>query len=62
MFHVQPLKSTHPLKFPFWQYLSQPLFNKTKPFIINPYHFWCCYQVQFLEHCFHLECSTSHRY
>ncbi len=59
MFHLKPSKPSHPLKFPVWKYLSQPLFSQAQPFIVNPYHFWCFYQVQFLEYCLRLECHSS---
>ncbi|KKJ00169.1 hypothetical protein PROH_10650 [Prochlorothrix hollandica PCC 9006 = CALU 1027] len=60
MFHLLPPSPARNLKFPLWKYLSQPILNKQQPLILSPRHFWCFYQVQFLEHCFDLECPSSH--
>lgn len=34
-----------------WQYLKQPLWDKTCPAVLNPFKYWHCYQVQQLDSC-----------
>lgn len=38
-------------KFPFWQYLTQPIFQTAYPFVLNPRQFQRHYQVELLERC-----------
>lgn len=42
-----------------WHYLNQPLFNKNKRLILNPFKFDQAEKVQFLEHCWKLNYSTK---
>ncbi len=47
------------LKFPVWQYLTQPLFQDDFRFRLSPKNFWKDYQVDFLEHCFMITSESS---
>jgi hypothetical protein len=40
------------IRFPLWQYLKQPLFDRTT--VISPFKFWHNYQVRLLECCWNL--------
>jgi hypothetical protein len=40
------------LRFPFWQFLNQPLFDSRTPLVLNPTQFWQRYQINHLERCF----------
>jgi len=39
------------MRFPFWSYLNQPVFNGTYKTVLNPWRFWHLYQRQLLERC-----------
>ncbi|KAM3092949.1 hypothetical protein ACKFKG_20520 [Phormidesmis sp. 146-35] len=41
----------HPLKFPLWQYLTQPVFQSAYPLVLDPRRFNHHYQVELLERC-----------
>ncbi|MGF1522681.1 MAG: hypothetical protein ACFBSF_10240 [Leptolyngbyaceae cyanobacterium] len=41
------------MRFPFWQYLNQPLWDSDRPSILNPMEYWHCYQRHHLERCWH---------
>jgi hypothetical protein len=45
------------IRFPLWQYLTQPLFEEQCPAILNPRLYWHLYQVRYLEKCW----TTYHR-
>ncbi len=47
------------LKFPVWQYLTQPLFQEGFHLRISPKSFWKDYQVDFLEHCLMITSESS---
>lgn len=38
--------------FPFWQYLDQPLWDNSHPFVLNPVDYWRQYRRQYLKRCF----------
>ncbi len=48
-------RSAIKVRFPLWQYLSQPLGRRTVQLILNPDRFWQLYQLQLLEHCWNQE-------
>jgi hypothetical protein len=54
MFRLLP-RSAIKVRFPLWQYLSQPLFCSTAKLILNPDRFWQDYQIQILEHSWNQE-------
>ncbi|PSB19767.1 hypothetical protein C7B65_10800 [Phormidesmis priestleyi ULC007] len=37
--------------FPLWQYLNQPLGERTYPVVLNPRRFRCIHRVELLERC-----------
>ncbi|BAY83103.1 hypothetical protein NIES267_25890 [Calothrix parasitica NIES-267] len=45
------------LKFPFWQYLNQPLF--CEKLILNPHTFAYVYRIELLERCWGRECDAK---
>ena len=45
------------LKFPFWQYLNQPLF--CEKLILNPHTFAYVYRIELLERCWGKECDAK---
>ncbi len=46
-------------KFPFWQYLNQPLFHAHYQPVLNPRRFWHLYTVTLLERCLDMECTSK---
>ncbi|WP_190491759.1 hypothetical protein [Microcoleus sp. FACHB-831] len=49
------------IKFPFWQFLDQPVFSRTNKVILNPRRFWYLYTITLLERCLAKECASKHR-
>jgi hypothetical protein len=39
------------IKFPYWQYLNQPLFGRETRLILNPRRFAYMYRIGLLERC-----------
>jgi hypothetical protein len=50
------------IKFPFWQYLNQPLLGTEKPPILNPRRFSQIYRIELLERCWKKECDAKGPY
>ena len=55
------------MKFPLWQYLKQPLWDRDRPSILNPVKYWWhyrrsqlnrCWQNTFLEQCWDTNYKT----
>lgn len=47
-------------KFPVWQYLKQPLFEKASAApVLNPRRFLYLHQIELLERCFEREFKSS---
>jgi hypothetical protein len=49
------------LRFPFWQYFTQPMFDAAMPPILNPRRFYYFYRVQYLERCWFNQCQSENR-
>ncbi len=49
------------IKFPLWQYLSQPVFSSTTQLVLNPRHFGYLYRVEVLERCWAKEYNSQGR-
>jgi hypothetical protein len=47
------------IQFPIWQYLNQPLFEKSSRTVLNPRRFWYVYQIERLERCFAKGCASQ---
>ena len=41
------------MDFPLWRYLDQPLWDRARPFVLNPYRYWLHYKTEQLNRCFH---------
>ncbi|MEM6752994.1 MAG: hypothetical protein AAF630_08510 [Cyanobacteria bacterium P01_C01_bin.38] len=54
---MNPEKNKNKLKFPFWQYLNQPLFSEK--LILNPHTFAYVYRIELLERCWGRECDAK---
>jgi hypothetical protein len=54
MFSKNPLN-----KFPFWQYLNQPLLNVHYQPVLNPRRFWYLYSITLLERCLDMDCAPK---
>lgn len=39
------------VRFPLWQYLNQPIFDREQQAVLNPNRFWQLYRVRHLERC-----------
>lgn len=39
------------MHFPLWQYLNQPLWDKTRPAALNPFEYWHRYKIWHLNRC-----------
>ncbi|WP_169927033.1 hypothetical protein [Brunnivagina elsteri] len=50
------------IKFPFWQYLNQPLLGTEKLPILNPRRFSQIYRIELLERCWKKECDAKGPY
>jgi hypothetical protein len=53
-----PLPSPR-FKFPFWQFLNQPVFQSSYTPVLNPRRFWYLYQIELLERCLEKDCESS---
>jgi hypothetical protein len=51
--------NNYTVKFPFWQFLNQEVFNAQAPVTLNPYRFWYTYRVNLLEKCLMKECDSK---
>lgn len=47
--------SKNPSKFPLWQFLNQPLFDRCYPLILNPRKFARVHRLEHLSKCWSLE-------
>ena len=47
------------LKFPLWQYLTQPVFSADTKLILNPQQFEVQHRVQLLERCWYKEYDSK---
>ncbi|MEM6432940.1 MAG: hypothetical protein AAF773_03645 [Cyanobacteria bacterium P01_D01_bin.115] len=39
------------MQFPLWQYLDQPIWDRDRPFVLNPIDYWRQYRRQHLKRC-----------
>ena len=46
-------------RFPFWKFLNQPIFTATAPTTLNPRQFWQRYQLEMLERCLGMDCTSG---
>ncbi|MDB9446416.1 hypothetical protein NWP22_15580 [Anabaenopsis tanganyikae CS-531] len=47
------------IKFPFWQYLNQPLFSRNYQLELNPRRFAYRWRIGLLERCLNKECDAK---
>ncbi|WYL95290.1 MAG: hypothetical protein HEQ35_16955 [Gloeotrichia echinulata IR180] len=47
------------IKFPLWEYLNQPLFNRETELIVNPRRFAAIWRIKLLERCWTKECDAK---
>nr|WP_017317240.1 hypothetical protein [Mastigocladopsis repens] len=47
------------IKFPFWQYLNQPVFGHNTKLILSPRRFALLHRVKLLERCWAKECDAK---
>lgn len=50
------------IRFPLWQFLNQPLFNRKSKFILNPQRFWYMYTITLLERCWEKQYESEGRH
>ncbi len=46
-------------KFPFWQFLNQPVFRSSYTPVLSPRRFWYLYRIELLERCLEQDCESS---
>lgn len=57
---VPPMSSQNSkIKFPFWQYLNQPLFSPDTKLELNPRRFAHSWRIGLLERCLNKECDAK---
>ncbi|MEO1095051.1 MAG: hypothetical protein AAFX01_09135 [Cyanobacteria bacterium J06638_28] len=39
------------MQFPLWQYLDQPIWDRDRPFVLNPIDYWRQHRRQHLDRC-----------
>ena len=39
------------MNFPIWRYLNQPLWDSTRPLVLNPWEYWYRHRVGYLNRC-----------
>jgi hypothetical protein len=47
-----------PLRFPLWQFLNQPVFDRSYQLILSPRRFWRMHSIITLERCLMKEMSS----
>lgn len=50
------------IRFPFWQYLNQPIFTSEFNTVLNPRRFWRIHRIDLLERCLMKECTSNKDY
>ena len=55
-----PMTSKHTkIKFPLWQYLNQPLFNRDIQLVWSPQRFAILWRIELLERCWSKKCASK---
>ncbi len=53
------IRENSKIKFPFWQYLTQPVFSPYSTLVLNPCRFAYFYRVELLKRCWATEFDTQ---
>jgi hypothetical protein len=58
--HISPNSAVQPqVKFPLWQYLTQPVFHPSVTLVISPRRFMLLHQVEHLYRCWQRDCARK---
>lgn len=49
------------VRFPFWDFLNQPVFDPRYRLIVNPRRFWHYHRIELLERCLSKGCASKGR-